>query len=211
MRILQIQLYILIWCQAAETLDQLTDLGHNVTINCDLDDEDVYWVLQKQSDSSTVILRSFSNPTTAFYFNETFENKYSVQSKHRLVIYNVTVDELGVYYCMNTDTPPKLSHSTRLNIIGKYRHSALFKNPTQLVYHFSECQNQTAVNSIHQNETQWHIIIIISALMNAVLIIVTIAKHRYIVTYISTIHMHIHTVQVMYVMGNGYSTSLCFS
>ncbi|KAA0712397.1 hypothetical protein E1301_Tti018225 [Triplophysa tibetana] len=37
-----------------------------------------------------------------------------------------------------------------------------------------ECQNQTAVNCIHQNETQWHIIIIISALMNAVLIIVTI-------------------------------------
>ncbi|KAI7791505.1 hypothetical protein IRJ41_020062, partial [Triplophysa rosa] len=201
MRILQIQLYILIWCQAAETLDQLTDLGQNVTINCDLDDEDVYWILFKQSDSPTVILRSFSNPTTAFYFNETFENKYSVQSKHRLVIYNVTVDELGVYYCMNKDTPPKLSHSTRLNII----------EPTQPMYHFSEYQNQTAVNSIHQNETQWHIIIIISALMNAVLTFVTIAKHRYIVTYISTIHMHIHTVQVMYVMGNRYSTSLCFS
>ncbi|KAI7789569.1 hypothetical protein IRJ41_012488 [Triplophysa rosa] len=170
MRIIQLQLYVFMCCQAVETLDQLNDLGQNVTINCDLDDEDVYWVLQKQSDSSTVILRSFSNPTSAFHFNKTFENKYSVQSKHRLVIYNVTVDELGVYYCMNTKTPPKLSHSTRLNII----------EPTQ----------PTELPNV-QNETHWHIIIIISALVNAGLIIVVIAT--YIALSYTFIHRHVHS------------------
>ncbi|KAA0712390.1 hypothetical protein E1301_Tti022471 [Triplophysa tibetana] len=161
MKIIQIQLYVLLWCQAAETLDQLADLGQNVTINCDLDDEDVYWILLTQSDSPTVILRSFSNPTLAFHFHKTLKNKYSVQSKHRLVIYNVTVDEFGVYYCMNTDTPPKLSHSTRLNIL-------VLTEPTQP----TELSN-------HQNETQWQFIIIISALVNAGLIIVVIVVSCY--------------------------------
>ncbi|KAI7789585.1 uncharacterized protein LOC130549849 [Triplophysa rosa] len=160
MRIIQLQLCVLMWCQATETLYQLTDLGQNVTIDCDLDDEDVYWILQKQSDSPTVILHSFSNPTFAFHFNKTLKNKYSVQSKHRLVIYNVTVDELGVYYCMNKDTPPKLSHSTRLNII----------EPTQLTeFNTSECKNHT--NVTEQNSTQWKTFTLISGLLNAVLII----------------------------------------
>ncbi|KAI7794631.1 hypothetical protein IRJ41_016938 [Triplophysa rosa] len=158
MKIIQLQLYVLLWCQAAKTSEQLTDLGHNVNINCDLDDEDIYWILLKQSDSPTVILRSFSNPTSAFHFNKTLKNKYSVKSEHRLVIYNVTVDDLGVYYCMNTKTPPKLSHSTRLNIF----------EPTQP----TELPN-------HQNEIQWHIIIIISALVNAGLIIVVIVVSCY--------------------------------
>ncbi|XP_056614706.1 uncharacterized protein LOC130429884 [Triplophysa dalaica] len=144
MRIIHIQIYVLMWCQAAETLDQLTSLGQNVSINCDLDSSEVYWILLKQSDS-TVILQSFLNPPLAFHFNKTLKKKYSVQSKHRLVIYNVTHDELGVYCCVNMDKPPKVSNSTRLHIM-----------------------------EIQDNWTHWKTFSLISGLLNAVLIITVV-------------------------------------
>ncbi len=100
--------------------DLLTDLGSNVIINCDLDENEVYWILLKTANPPTVILRSFSTPKSPFYHNKTFRKKYSVQFKHRLVINNVTADELGVYYCMNTETPPKLSNSSRLYFTGEF-------------------------------------------------------------------------------------------
>ncbi len=103
-------------CQAA-VADLLTDLGSNVSINCDLDENDVYWILQKTADPPTVILRSMSAAPSPFYLNNTYRKKYSVQFKHRLVINNVTADELGVYYCMITGKHPKFSNITRL---GKY-------------------------------------------------------------------------------------------
>jgi len=103
-------------------------LGSNVTINCDLDENEVYWILLKTPDPPTVILRSTSNPTAPFYSNKTFRKKYSLQFNHHLVINNVTADELGVYYCMNTDTPPKLSNSTRLHFTGEFIYSSTDKN-----------------------------------------------------------------------------------
>ncbi|XDV22147.1 hypothetical protein PO909_027105 [Leuciscus waleckii] len=160
MKIIQLQLYVLICCRAAVS-DQLTDLGSNVTINCDLDENEVYWILLKTPDPPTVILRSFPTPQSPFYLNKTFRKKYSVQFKHCLVINNVTADELGVYYCMNTRTPPKLSNSTRLH----------FTESTQL----TECHNHTVVECIDQNQKQWQIIIIISGLMIGLLLIVLIA------------------------------------
>ncbi|XP_016362959.1 uncharacterized protein LOC107704533 [Sinocyclocheilus anshuiensis] len=160
MKIIQLQLYVLICCQYAVS-DLLTDLGSNVSINCDLDENEVYWILLKSSDPPTVILRSFS--TSSFYPNKSFRKKYSVQFKHRLVTNNVTADELGVYYCMNTETPPKLSNSTRI----------FFTEPTPLTV-LTECHNHTVTEYIKQNQTQWKIIIIISGLMNGLLIIVLI-------------------------------------
>ncbi|CAM4654877.1 unnamed protein product [Leuciscus chuanchicus] len=61
---------------------------------------------------------------------------------------------------MNTRTPPKLSNSTRLH----------FTESTQLTV----CHNHTALEFIDQNQKQWKIIIIISALMNGLLLIVLI-------------------------------------
>uniref|UniRef100_A0A8C1PZG4 Ig-like domain-containing protein n=1 Tax=Cyprinus carpio TaxID=7962 RepID=A0A8C1PZG4_CYPCA len=117
---------VLICCQAA-VADLLTDLGSNVIINCDLDENEVYWILLKTADPPTVILRSFSTQTKSpFYPNKTFRKKYSVQFKHRLVINNVTADELGVYYCMNTETLPKLSNSTRIYFTGEIYFSGEF-------------------------------------------------------------------------------------
>uniref|UniRef100_A0A9J7Z2R2 Si:dkey-208m12.3 n=1 Tax=Cyprinus carpio carpio TaxID=630221 RepID=A0A9J7Z2R2_CYPCA len=161
MKILQLQLYVLICCQYAVT-DLLTDLGSNVIINCDLDENDVYWILLKTADPPTVILRSLSTQTPPFYHNKIFRKKYSVQFKHRLVINNVTADELGVYYCMNTETPPNLSNSTRI----------YFNESAQL----TECHNHTVYEFIDQNQTQYQIIIIISALMNGLLLILLIVS-----------------------------------
>uniref|UniRef100_A0A672M6A0 Ig-like domain-containing protein n=1 Tax=Sinocyclocheilus grahami TaxID=75366 RepID=A0A672M6A0_SINGR len=124
MKIIQLQLYILICCQYA-VADLLTDLGSNVSINCDLDENEVYWILLKTADPPTVILQSFS--TSSFYPNKSFRKKYSVQFKHRLVINNVTADELGVYYCMNTRTPPKLSNSTRIYFTGEFIYSFMIR------------------------------------------------------------------------------------
>jgi len=98
-------------------------VGSNVTINCDLDENEVYWILLKTPDPPTVILRSFPTPISPFYSNNTFRKKYSVIFKHRLVINNVTADELGVYYCMNTGATPKLSNSTRLTFNGEFIYS----------------------------------------------------------------------------------------
>uniref|UniRef100_A0A9J7X854 Si:dkey-208m12.3 n=1 Tax=Cyprinus carpio carpio TaxID=630221 RepID=A0A9J7X854_CYPCA len=160
MKIILLLFYVFI-CYQYGVSDLLTDLGSNVIINCDLDENEVYWILLKTADPPTVILRSLSTTTSPFYPNKTFRKKYSVQFKHRLVINNVTADELGVYYCMNTETPLKLSNSTRI----------YFNESVQL----TECHDQTQVEFTDQNQTQWQmIIIIISALMNGLLIIVVI-------------------------------------
>ncbi|KAF4097913.1 uncharacterized protein LOC131529616 isoform X5 [Onychostoma macrolepis] len=158
MRILQLHLYLLIWCQAAETLtDHLTDLGQNVTVTCDLNLTEVYWFLLKLLDSPVLILRSFSKP---HYYSKVFIHKYSVNSKHHLFINNVTIDDLGVYCCMSTNTEPQFSKATRLYII----------EPTPP----TECQNYTAVQYIQQNHTSWQTLTLISGLINAVLIIVVV-------------------------------------
>ncbi|XP_056116866.1 uncharacterized protein LOC130094552 [Rhinichthys klamathensis goyatoka] len=160
MKIVQLRLYLLIWCEAAETLtDQLTDLGQNVSINCDFGVKEVYWFLLKLPDSPVVILLS-STTSATFYYSQAFRQKYSVQSNHRLFINNVTIDDLGLYYCETKDAPPKYSDGTRIHI----------SVPTPA----AEIQNHTAVKNIERNQTHWQIIIFISALVNAVLIIVVI-------------------------------------
>ncbi|XP_051550515.1 uncharacterized protein LOC127438731 [Myxocyprinus asiaticus] len=162
LRILQLQLFLLIWCEAGETLtDKLTDLGQNVTINCDIHEEEVQWLLLKLPEP-VIILRTFlfSSP---FYYNKTLKHKYSVKSKHHLYIYNVTTNELGVYYCMKTDTKGGiLSNGIRLHITETQNHTTV-KNIQQ---------NQTEVRCIQQNQTSWQTPAIISALLNSVLIIV---------------------------------------
>ncbi|KAF4097932.1 uncharacterized protein LOC131530692 isoform X2 [Onychostoma macrolepis] len=154
MKIVQLHLHLLIWCRAAETLtDHLTDLGQNVSINCDFDVTEVNWLLLKLPDPPVMILRS-STTSATFHYNKTSKHKYSVQSKHGLFINNVTVDDLGLYYCLTTDSPPKYSDGTRI--------------------YFTEIQNHIVVKYTEQNQTHWQIITLISAFINALLIIVII-------------------------------------
>ncbi|KAF4097869.1 uncharacterized protein LOC131529668 isoform X1 [Onychostoma macrolepis] len=167
-KIIQHLICLLVWCQAVETLTELTHLGQNVSINCDLDEKEIYWMLLKLPNRPVMILRLFSTSPTPFYYDVRFRLKYSVQPKHHLFIKNVTTDELGVYYCMTTEAPPKFSSGTRLHIT----------EPTKL----PECQNHTVVKYIEQNHTMlndtdqrpWVIVIIVSGLMHGVLVFVVI-------------------------------------
>ncbi|XP_056615068.1 uncharacterized protein LOC130430116 [Triplophysa dalaica] len=164
MRITQLQIYFFIWCQAAEALDQLTDLGQNVTINCDLDEGDIYWLLLKVPDPPVMILRTLS--TTYFLFDTTLRQKYSVQSKNHLFINNITVNELGVYYCMKTDTPPKFSSGIRLQI------NEPTESPNEEIRY--KYQNHTEVKYIQQNQKLCTNLTIILGVLVGVLLIVVI-------------------------------------
>ncbi|XP_016383509.1 uncharacterized protein LOC107720344 [Sinocyclocheilus rhinocerous] len=169
-KIIQHLICLLAWCQAVETLTELTNLGQNVSINCDLEEKEIYWMLLKLPNRPVMILRLFSTSPTPFYYDASFRPKYSVHPKHHLFIKNVTLDELGVYYCMTTEAPPKFSNGTRLHII----------EPTKL----PECQNHAVVEYIEQNHTvvnftdqiqrAWMIIVILSGLMHGVLVFVVI-------------------------------------
>nr|XP_055073861.1 uncharacterized protein LOC129453573 [Misgurnus anguillicaudatus] len=157
LKIMQLLLYLLIWAQTVDALtDQPTKLGQNVTINCDLDVKEVNWFLLKLPDPPVKILRSMN--TGPFHYNITLKQKYFIQSKLQLFIKNVTFDELGVYYCMNTHTTTKLISATRLHINDQ----------------IPGCQNKTEVTHFGPTLTQWKIIAIISSLFNAVMLIVVI-------------------------------------
>ncbi|KAI2650807.1 Ig kappa chain V-II region 26-10 [Labeo rohita] len=153
---------LLVWCQAVETLTELTNLGQNVSINCDVEDTEIYWMLLKLPNPPVMILRLFSTSPTPFYYKAHFRSKYLVQPKHRLIIRNVTIDELGDYYCMSTEAPPQFSNGTRLQIIEPAK--------------FLECQNHTVVKFIEQIQKPWMIIIIVSGLMHGVLLFVVIGE-----------------------------------
>lgn len=88
-------------------------------INCDLDEKEIYWMMLKPPNRPVMILRLFSTSPTPFYYDVGFRPKYLVQHKYNLFIENVTVDELGIYYCMTTEAPPKFSNGTKLHITGE--------------------------------------------------------------------------------------------
>ncbi|KTF84669.1 hypothetical protein cypCar_00031961 [Cyprinus carpio] len=169
-KIIQHLICLLVWCQAVETLTELTNLGQNVSINCDLEEKEIYWMLLQLPNRPVMILRLFSTSPTPFYYDASFKAKYSVQPKHHLFINNVTLDELGIYYCMTTEAPPRFSNGTRLHIT----------EPTKL----PECQNHTVVKFVEQKHTvvnftdqiqrPWMIIVILSGLIHGVLVFVVI-------------------------------------
>ncbi|KAK7127053.1 hypothetical protein R3I94_018288 [Phoxinus phoxinus] len=165
-KIIQHLICLLVWCQAVEA--ELTQLGQNVTINCDLGEKEIYWMVLKPPNPPDMILRSFSTSPTPFYYNVGLIPKYSVHHKCCLFIKNVTVDELGIYYCMTTEAPPRFGNGIKLHVI----------EPTQL----TECQNNTVeqnhtvVNYTEQIQRPWSIILLISGLMHGVLVIVVIGS-----------------------------------
>ncbi|CAM4654501.1 unnamed protein product [Leuciscus chuanchicus] len=91
---------------------------------------------------------------------------------NRLIINNITIYELGVYYCTNSDRT-EFSGGTRLHITAPTQLTELTEcqNHTEVKY---VQQNHTTVKDIQQNQTPWRTFTIISALLNAVLVIVVI-------------------------------------
>uniref|UniRef100_A0A9J8C5Q7 Ig-like domain-containing protein n=1 Tax=Cyprinus carpio carpio TaxID=630221 RepID=A0A9J8C5Q7_CYPCA len=155
MKIIQLQIYLLMWSQVTESLtNTAVTLGADVIISCDLDIEEIYWYKQKSPDPPEFILRTYSSTYEgAEYENSIFTHKYSVKTNSRLFIRNITADELGVYYCVKTSEPRKFSNGIRIYI-------------TDSVH-----RNQTE----SQQETPWrNLTIITSVLLNVLLIIALI-------------------------------------
>ncbi|MCI4393389.1 hypothetical protein PGIGA_G00156940, partial [Pangasianodon gigas] len=71
----------------------------------------------KPSEPPLLILRSFSSKSLeAQYSNTTFNKTFSLQYNSSLFIHNISTNELGVYYCIQTGSPPNISSGIRLYI-----------------------------------------------------------------------------------------------
>ncbi|XP_047007685.2 uncharacterized protein LOC108259252 isoform X5 [Ictalurus punctatus] len=160
MKILHIHFYLLVCCGAAESFtEKSVDLGQNVTLKCQVSVRNVFWFLMKPSELPVFILRSYSSRIMVpEYSNTTFSKKFSVQYNSSLFIHNISTNELGVYYCIQTQTgsPPDISSGIRLYIRN---HSA--ENQT---CETEQCQNETGYK-----EAVLLPILIISVIMNFVL------------------------------------------
>ncbi|KAL0149904.1 hypothetical protein M9458_054792, partial [Cirrhinus mrigala] len=118
MKIIQLHIYLLMWSQVTESLTNIAvTLGADVNISCDLDIKEIYWYKLKLPDPPVSILRTYkSTYEGAEYENSIFKHKYSVKTKSRLFIRNISTDELGVYYCVKTSEPRKFSNGTKIYI-----------------------------------------------------------------------------------------------
>ncbi|XP_053085346.1 uncharacterized protein LOC117595709 [Pangasianodon hypophthalmus] len=148
--------YLLVCCGAAESFtEKSVDLGQNVTLKCEVSVRDVFWFLMKPSKPPLFILRSFSSKSLeAQYSNTTFNKTFSLQYNSSLFIHNISTNELGVYYCIQTQTgsPPDISSGIRLYT---QNHSA---------------ENQTA-DKHEDKESSLMPILIISGIMNCALVV----------------------------------------
>ncbi|XP_055786168.1 uncharacterized protein LOC129859934 [Salvelinus fontinalis] len=117
-RIVSCLFCVLRLCVGAEALTEtLVELGHNATLNCSLNVNNVHWYLHRHPQPPLAILRSFtsSSPAAFYYNNTTFRQKYSLETGNRLLIQNVTVDDCGVFYCAKKENDNLLfSNGTRL-------------------------------------------------------------------------------------------------
>ncbi len=110
-------------CQTTESLtDKRVNLGENVTLDCQIDVKEIYWVFQKLTDSPVLILRTFTTDFgSSFIQDQRLKDKYSTLTLSRLFISNITINELGIYYCVKRNqTTLHISDGTRLYINGKY-------------------------------------------------------------------------------------------
>ncbi|KAI2650220.1 T cell receptor gamma variable 2 [Labeo rohita] len=165
MKIIQLHIYLLMWSQVTESLTNTeVTLGADVNITCDLAIEEIYWYKHKLPDPPVLILRTFDRISEAAeYENSISKHKYLVKINSRLFIKNISTDELGVYYCVKTSEPQKISNGTKIYISESVQ------------------RNQTSEFKPHdasQHNKSWRnliIIIISSALLNVLLIITLIA------------------------------------
>uniref|UniRef100_A0A3B4CXG6 Immunoglobulin domain-containing protein n=1 Tax=Pygocentrus nattereri TaxID=42514 RepID=A0A3B4CXG6_PYGNA len=120
---MSVVLYIVclfVWFQPAHSsTDMLVDLGQNVSLNCDLlAVKEIYWFLQQYPSPPKPILRSFYRNSSPYFYNHSFKVKYSLQEKLQLAIQNITKNELGIFYCVETGDL-MFRKGIRLYIMGK--------------------------------------------------------------------------------------------
>ncbi|XP_065100620.1 uncharacterized protein [Paramisgurnus dabryanus] len=153
--------YLLLCCQHTESLtNKRVILGENVTLDCDIDIKDIYWLSQKPSESLVVIFRSFTSDSTSPMFTDPrLRNKYSSLTNSSLFISNITKDELGIYYCAKL-----------------YLTALTLGNGTKLYISEAAYQNETEENDQHNNTiiTQHSALTHTSILLNVLLLIIII-------------------------------------
>ncbi|XP_066514035.1 uncharacterized protein [Hoplias malabaricus] len=111
------------------------------------------------SHPTVFILRSFSrHSTSSQYSNSTFNKTFSLQLNNRLFIQNITVNELGTYYCFTSETSPEISNGTRIYI----------KEQPE------DHHNETWENQTHEATEHPQHLFLASGLLNCVLIITMI-------------------------------------
>ncbi|XP_039538181.1 uncharacterized protein LOC120486312 [Pimephales promelas] len=94
--------------------DQQVTLGQRVTLACEFNLKAVIWFVIKPSVRPVMIMRTFGSENPEYY-DEKFRNKYSEGSRSQLIIYTVTVDDLGTYYCIKPGWDLKISDGMRLD------------------------------------------------------------------------------------------------
>ncbi|XP_056116911.1 uncharacterized protein LOC130094592 [Rhinichthys klamathensis goyatoka] len=158
MKIIQLQIYLFMLYRVTESLTNTpVTLGSDVIITCDLDIKEIYWYKLKLPDPPVLILRTFSRTVEGGgeYENSIFIHKYSVKTNSRLFIKNITIDELGVYYCVKTSEPLKFNNGTKIYI--------------------SDSVHRNQTDDAPQHQIPWrNMTIIISVLLNVLLIIALI-------------------------------------
>ncbi|XP_052446499.1 uncharacterized protein LOC127988041 isoform X2 [Carassius gibelio] len=190
MRTEQLLVFCLLVCQTTAFLtDKPVNLGGNVTLDCQIDVKDIYWVFQKLTDSPLLLLRTYTSDSTSSYIqDQRLKDKYSSLTKSRLFIINITIHELGIYYCVKPATTSlQISNGTRLYI----NESAQDQNQTESAQDQNQtesAQDQNEPEEKHQEQSceetlEMHMILnVTSILLNFVLIIATIGllmlKHK---------------------------------
>ncbi|XP_043078902.1 uncharacterized protein LOC122327535 [Puntigrus tetrazona] len=117
MRTVQLLAFGLLVCHTMESLTyKRVNLGMNITLDCPLDVKDIYWLFQRPTDSPVIILRTFSSQSTSSFIQDRrLKDKYSSLTLSRLFISNLTINELGIYYCAKPNKPLQISDGTRLH------------------------------------------------------------------------------------------------
>ncbi|XP_071397127.1 uncharacterized protein [Centroberyx affinis] len=108
MELLWVIFPVFLICVEAENLTEVqAALGHNATLNCSLQVENIHWYVQLKGQLRVPILRTFTKKTgDAAYCpdNYKFETKYAALKGNRFMIKNVTADDYRIYFCAHKET-----------------------------------------------------------------------------------------------------------
>ncbi|XP_018920461.1 uncharacterized protein LOC109047208 isoform X1 [Cyprinus carpio] len=163
-------LCLFVWSQSTDALtDQQVVLGQNVTLACEFNLKAVIWFVTKLPARPEMILRTYGSPQQAKYYNNKFIRKYSEGGWSRLLINEVSVDDLGIYYCIKpgNDLKVMVSDGIRLQTTETSQYDS---GLTSL--HTTESPpsgNETEEKNPPQDQTTLQIPIIMLSLLTVVL------------------------------------------
>ncbi|PWA13799.1 hypothetical protein CCH79_00016916 [Gambusia affinis] len=90
-------LLVLVGSEAWNITEVKAELGQNVTLTCTIDADDIYWFLEVHLNLRLGIGRTIFK-SRSVYFSPDSESKY-VMSGNQLLIKNVCLEDIRLYYC----------------------------------------------------------------------------------------------------------------